>query len=74
VTDYPRGYSVTTSLDGSAWSQPVAEGQGTASHMTVVLPPTRAKFVRITQTDTPPGAPKWSMSNLRVYEVAETAR
>jgi hypothetical protein len=28
----------------------------------------RAKFVRITQTDTVPDAPEWSVSNLRIYQ------
>jgi hypothetical protein len=74
VTDYPRGYSVTTSLDGTTWSRPVAQGKGVAAHMAIVLPPTRAKFVRITQTDTTPNAPTWSMSLLRIYEVPNAAR
>jgi glucosylceramidase len=74
VTEYPRGYSVTTSLDGRTWGKPVAQGKGTAAHMVIVLPPTRAKFIRITQTDATPNAPDWSMSLLRVYEVPGAAR
>lgn len=74
VTDYPRGYSVTTSLDGTTWGKPIAQGKGSASRMVVTLPPTRAKFIRITQTDTTPNAPHWSMSILRVYEVPGAAR
>jgi len=69
-TDYPRGYSVTTSTDGTTWSRPVAQGKGIATRMNIVIPPTRAKFVRITQTDTTPNAPAWSLSNLRLYEAA----
>jgi hypothetical protein len=74
VTDYPRGYSVTTSLDGTTWSRPIAQGKGTGSHMVIVLLPTRAKLIRITQTDTTPNAPTWSMSSLRLYEVPSAAR
>ncbi|MEO8480796.1 MAG: c-type cytochrome [Acidobacteriota bacterium] len=74
VSDYPRGYSVTTSLDGTTWGKPVAQGKGSASHMAVVLPPTRAKFIRISQTDTMSNPPNWSMSVLRVYEVPSGAR
>jgi mono/diheme cytochrome c family protein len=74
VTDYPRGYSVTTSLDGTTWSRPIAQGKGVASHMVIVLPPTRAKFIRITQTDATASAPMWSMSVLRVFELPSAAR
>jgi hypothetical protein len=74
VTDYPRGYSVTTSLDGTTWSKPIAQGKGVPSHMVIVLPPTRAKFVRVTETDATPNAPTWSMANLRVYEVPGAAK
>ena len=34
----------------------------------ITLPPTRAKFVRITQTETAADAPPWSIRNLRIYE------
>ena len=49
---YPRGYSVQVSTDGSTWSQPVAQGKGDGPHTTITFAPTRAKFVRITQTET----------------------
>jgi mono/diheme cytochrome c family protein len=68
VVMYPRGYSVQTSADGKTWSKPVAEGKGEGMRTTVTFTPVRAKFVRITQTDTVADAPMWSVSNLRVYE------
>ena len=73
VIGYPRGYSVQTSLDGSTWSQPLATGKGEGSRTTIAVKPTRAKFVRITQTDSPADAPAWSISNLRIYEAPATA-
>jgi hypothetical protein len=65
---YPRGYSIQTSTDGKTWSKPVAEGKGESMRTTITFTPVRAKFVRITQTDTVAEAPMWSVSNLRVYE------
>jgi mono/diheme cytochrome c family protein len=65
---YPRGYSVQVSTDGRSWSRPVATGQGQGRHTTIAFAPTRAKFVRITQTATEAGAPAWSVSNLRIYQ------
>jgi len=65
---YPRGYSVQTSADGQTWSKPVAQGKGEGTRTTIAFTPVRAKFVRITQTETVENAPNWSVSNLRVYE------
>jgi hypothetical protein len=70
IVGYPRGYSVQVSTDGKTWSNPVAQGKGEGSRTTITFPPTRAKFVRITQTETVPDAPSWSVRNLRIYEAA----
>ena len=71
VVGYPRGYSVQVSTDGTTWSNPVAQGKGQGTRTTITLPPTRAKFIRITQTETAPDAPSWSVRNLKVYEKAQ---
>ena len=70
VVGYPRGYSVQTSTDGTAWSTPVAEGKGEGAHTTIAFAPLRARFIRITQTDSVADAPAWSIRNLRIYEAA----
>jgi hypothetical protein len=62
---YARQYRVEVSLDGSTW-QPVAEGSG-APLTTAAFRPTRAKFVRITQTADVADAPPWVVQNLRVF-------
>jgi len=59
---------VTTSLDGKTWSKPVAVGKGAGQRTDITFTPTRAKFVRITQTDTVADAPAWTIQNLRVWE------
>src|SRR5262249_34462053 len=61
---YPRAYSVTVSADGRKWSKPVAQGVGAGARTTITFAPTRAQFVRITQTDNLPDAPPWSIRNL----------
>ena len=71
LVGYPRGYRVQVSLDGTSWSEPIAEGKGEGPHTTITFAPTRAKFVRITQTETAAEAPAWSMRNLRLYEAAQ---
>ena len=39
----------------------------------VTLPPTRAKFLRITETESAADAPPWSIRNLRIYEAPAAA-
>ena len=68
VVGYPRGYSVQVSIDGTNWGKPVAEGKGDGAHTTITFAPARAKFVKITQTDTPADPAAWSIRNLRIYE------
>jgi len=72
VNMFPRAYSVQVSMDGKLWSKPLAEGRGTGSRTTITFPATRARFVRITQTDNIAGAPAWSIRNLRVFEARAT--
>ena len=55
-------------MDGAKWGKPVAEGKGSGVHTAVSFAPIRAKFVRITQTDTVENPPNWAIANLRIYE------
>ncbi len=73
VIGYPRGYNVQVSLDGTTWSKPIAEGKGEGQRTIITFPPTRAKYVRITQTETVADAPPWSVRNLRIYETPAAA-
>jgi hypothetical protein len=68
VIGFPRGYTVELSTDGKTWSKPVAEGKGESIRTAIAFAPTRAKFIRITQTDTVADAPAWSIKNLRIFE------
>jgi mono/diheme cytochrome c family protein len=68
IVGYPRAYAVQLATDNKKWSKPVAEGKGEGSHTTITFAPTRAKFVRITQTDSAANASPWSVRNLRLYE------
>jgi mono/diheme cytochrome c family protein len=62
----PVAYKVEISLDGSAWTS-VAEGKGESDTTNIVLKPTKAKFIRITQTGDDPKAPGWNMERFRLY-------
>ncbi len=65
---YPRAYRVEVSIDGTTWSAPVAEGQGSGRTTSIAFAPVRASFVRITQTAAMENAPAWTIERLRLYE------
>jgi beta-glucosidase len=65
---YPRGYTVTVSMDGTTWSAPVATGGGAGQTTVISFAPVQAKLVRITQTATVDAAPPRSIQRLRLFE------
>jgi hypothetical protein len=67
IPAFPRQYKVEASLDGRAWT-PVTEGKGAAMTTVITFAPTRAKFIRITETGSVAGAPVWSIQRLRLYQ------
>ena len=64
---YPRGYQVQVSMDGTNWGTTVAQGAGTGAATTITFAPVRAKFVRITQTQT--AETPVAIQRLRLFEV-----
>ena len=62
--DFPRGYSLLTSADGTHWSE-AATGTGAGQLTTIDIPETEARFLRVVQTATAPQW--WSVADLRVY-------
>jgi hypothetical protein len=66
-----RAFSITTSLDGTKWSAPLAAGPINNANF-VAFAPTRAKFVRINQTATTEANTPFTVQNLRIL-VAPTA-
>ncbi len=62
----PRAFRVQVSMDGSTWSAPVAEVQGTGAGSVIAFTPVKTKYVRITQTATADPAPPWSIQQLQL--------
>jgi hypothetical protein len=66
-TSAPRGYRVQLSMDGTTWSEPVAEGRANSTMNAITWTPRSARFLRITQTAASPGLPPWEMFNAKLY-------
>lgn len=64
--DYPRAYSVEVSNDGEQWSETLADGRGMQPVVDILLPPTKARHVRIRQHGRV-GGKFWSIHELEVY-------
>jgi glucosylceramidase len=64
VGDYPRGYAVTTSRDGTHWTS-VTAGQGTGEFTTVDLRGAPVRYVRVTLTAS--ASDWWSVADVRAY-------
>ena len=65
---WPRGYKVEASMDGKTWGVPLAEGQGQSN--TVVIDfnkPTKAKFIRVTQTAADPTF-AWEIQKVQLFQ------
>jgi glucosylceramidase len=63
--DYPRGYSVTVSSDGTTWGTALATGSGSGQPTVVPLTGAPVRFVRMTLTV--PSASWWSVADVRAY-------
>lgn len=67
--NYPRGYSVSVSADGTTFGAPVATGVGSSQLVTINFATTTARAIRITQTGTAANA--WSIHELNVARIAQ---
>ncbi len=63
-TDYPRGYTVQVSTDGSTWTQ-VAKGTASAALAAIAFASTTARYVRVNQTGTA-ASNFWSIDELNI--------
>ncbi len=70
---WPRGYKVEASIDGKTWGAPLAEGQGDSGTVVIDFKPTKAKFVRITQTATAANAPAWAIQKVQLFQTPTVA-
>ena len=69
--DYPRGYKVELSTNGTDWGKPAMQGEGTGAITELKLAkPVKTKFIRITQTGSAKGN-FWSIHEVQVLKPVE---
>jgi mono/diheme cytochrome c family protein len=68
--DYPRGWEIRTSDDGTTWSEPIAKGEGKDPVLEIKLPKgTTTRFVRIIQTASGKTGLFWSIHEMSVFGI-----
>jgi hypothetical protein len=74
ANDYPRGYEVYLSADGTTWGQPVVKGEGKSSLLEVKFSAAKVKAIKVVQTGEAKGN-YWSIHELELMgaEPAKTA-
>ena len=65
--DYPRGWEVRLSDDGTTWSEPVASGNGKGALTEIPLPSKPTRYLRIIQTASGKTGMFWSIYELKAY-------
>lgn len=71
TSDYPRGYEIQVSKDGSNWTT-VASGNGSGPSVLETFPVQQARYLQIVQTGT--ASSWWSIEELNVYGEAQHVR
>ena len=63
--EFPRGYEVYVSNDGTNWGRPIAKGTGTSQSIAVRFPSQVARYIRVVQTGNATNA--WSLIEFDLY-------
>ena len=69
TADYPRGYTLSVSTDGTTFT-PVTSGVGTTPLVTITFPTQNVRYLKVTQTGA--AGSWWSVHELNVYGSSTT--
>ena len=65
ASDYPRGYAVYVSNDGSSWGNAIATGSGNSGITTITFSSQNVRYVRIVQAGS--DGSWWSIDEFNAY-------
>ena len=63
--EFPHGYEVYVSTDGTNWGSPIAKGTGTSQSIAVSFPSQVARYIKVVQTGN--AANSWSLIEFNLY-------
>jgi len=63
--EFPRGYEVYVSNDGTNWGRPIGRGAGTSQSIAVNFPSQVARYIKVVQTGNAPNS--WSLIEFNLY-------
>jgi hypothetical protein len=69
--DYPHGYAVYVSSNGTTWGSPVASGTGSTQLITVTFPQQTAQYIQVAQTTSGVTTNWWSIAEFNAYALEE---
>lgn len=72
LADYPRGYELYVSNDGTNWGAPVAKGKNDQSVLRLTFPVQSARYIKVVQTGKT--WHHWVIANVEVYAPIGAAR
>lgn len=64
--DWPRGYRVTSSVDGATWSAAIATGTGSRALTNITFPTVQARFFKVELTKAAPTS-YWSVAEVYAF-------
>ncbi|HEY0713315.1 MAG TPA: discoidin domain-containing protein, partial [Polyangia bacterium] len=69
--DYPRGFDIYVSSNGSTWGSPIASGTGSDHFTSVTFDEQTYQYIKI-QLDTSYGSAWWTIAELTVWNTADS--
>jgi len=70
LNEFPRGYQVYTSNDGTNWGAAIASGAGSSQSTSVSFAAQVARYIRVMQTGS--ASASWSLAEINVYSGGTT--
>lgn len=70
TSEFPRGYEVYVSNDGTNWGSAIAAGAGGSQSTTISFPSQVARYFRVVQTAN--SSESWSLTEINIYTGAAT--
>ncbi|NQX16608.1 discoidin domain-containing protein [Rathayibacter sp. VKM Ac-2857] len=66
ANDWPRGYTLRSSVDGTTWSEPIATGRGANRFTNITFPAVQARYFKVELTKAAPTS-YWTVAEVYAF-------